>query len=257
MDLWAIDIGTSRTHATLFIGDASVAAVCLANAETDALTAWLRDTKAAHAADDSSVAVSTVNETHFDLIAPLLTQVLGRRPQRIGRDISVPIELNLEDSAAVGTDRLCDAIAAVRLCGEPVVVADVGSAVTVDAVDARGCFIGGTIFPGLSTQARNLHEMAGHLPVVDIYRNVAPPGRNTADAITAGIRHAVVGGIHQIAIALRTHLAADAPLVLTGGQADCVRELLGDFPVHHVEDLCRQGIKIAFEAWADASEQRP
>ena len=253
MDLWAIDIGTSRTHATLFVGDASAAAVCVANAETDALAVWLRDTKAAHDADDLSVAVSTVNETHFELIAPLLTQVLGRRPQRIGRDIPVPIEQDLEDSASVGTDRLCDALAAVRLCGGPVIVADVGSAVTVDAVDAQGRFIGGTIFPGLSTQAQNLHDMAGHLPVVDIYRNVAPPGRNTVDAITAGIRHAVVGGIRQITAALRTHLAADVPFVLTGGQADCIRESLGDLPAHHVEDLCRQGIKIAFETW----EQRP
>ena len=50
-------------------------------------------------------------------------------------------------------DRLLAAWAASRLHGPPVIIVDLGTATTVDAVDADGFFLGGAILPGLGLAA--------------------------------------------------------------------------------------------------------
>ena len=56
----------------------------------------------------------------------------------------------------VGIDRLLDAVADESLAsqGEPAIVVDLGTAITVDLVSASGAFLGGAIMPGIATSAR-------------------------------------------------------------------------------------------------------
>ena len=64
----------------------------------------------------------------------------------------------------VGIDRLLSAYAVVRRCESPAVIVDAGSAVTVDWVDAAGCFCGGAILPGFNTSPRFRPEAISMVP---------------------------------------------------------------------------------------------
>jgi len=55
------------------------------------------------------------------------------------------------DTSTIGADRVANAVAAVHTAGTPVVVADAGTALTTEAVDAAGRFRGGAIAPTLRT----------------------------------------------------------------------------------------------------------
>ena len=57
----------------------------------------------------------------------------------------------MDEPAKVGIDRLLNVFAASALVkpGEPAIVVDAGSAVTVDLLHEDGSFAGGAIFPGM------------------------------------------------------------------------------------------------------------
>src|SRR5215216_6616785 len=72
----------------------------------------------------------------------------------------IPLKIQVDSPDQVGMDRLTNAVAVNRLrdSRRPAIAVDVGSAITVDLVSAKGAFVGGAILPGIAMSARALHE---------------------------------------------------------------------------------------------------
>jgi type III pantothenate kinase len=114
-----------------------------------------------------------------------------------------------------------------------------GTAITIDAVAAKGEFLGGLIAPGLRLMATALHEHTALLPEVDPVRMRSPLGRHTTDAIRAGISFAAEGLIRE---ALSHYKGR---VVGTGGDAPLFRDLF-DFVA---PDLALEGVVRSWQAW--------
>jgi type III pantothenate kinase len=97
----------------------------------------------------------------------------------------------------------------------PLVVVMVGTAVTVDAVDATGRFLGGLILPGHGIMLRALESgTAGlHVPT----GNVCMFPTNTSDALTSGGTFAIAGAVERMVQHVRQHCAAEPRCIMTGG----------------------------------------
>jgi type III pantothenate kinase len=129
------------------------------------------------------------------------------------------------DRRTVGADRLANMAEAARRHRRSVVVADFGTAATFDVLDARGCFLGGAIAPGVHLVASALAAGTAVLPVVAAE---APPrrliGRNTREALRAG----VVGGYAGLISHLIANLATNRRRVIfTGGDSSLAAGLCG------------------------------
>ncbi len=166
----------------------------------------------------------------------------------------LPIRVNVDEPARVGLDRLCGAVAARALVphGTPAITVDVGTAVTVNLIDADGVFQGGAIFPGPRLMARALHEFTAKLPLsepTDGYTDLAIPGKNSAAAIRAGILAALGGGVVQVTTALADQCSTRPWAFITGGGA----HFLGGYNLPwlaemiEVPTLTLDGIRIAAE----------
>ena len=165
---------------------------------------------------------------------------------------AVPLHLAVDAPEQVGIDRLMNAFAAHCLAHPyPAIVIAVGTATTIDLVDEAGVFQGGVIFPGPRLMAESLHAHTAKLPLVDAdaLPAVVAPGKNTNDAILAGIRAAIVGAT----ILLVTHYqeSEESPWVfITGGAAGDLGRF--QFPrcrgTRFVPALTLEGIRIAAEA---------
>jgi type III pantothenate kinase len=165
----------------------------------------------------------------------------------------LPIRLNVDEPGSVGLDRLCGVIAAKAMVppGVPAITVDVGTAVTVNLIDADGVFQGGAIFPGPRLMGRALHEHTAKLPLIDL-SEVPPesPGKTTAAAIRAGIYSALIGGVHGHISAFADECRVAPWVFLTGGghhllagyRTPCVTEMRA------VPTLTLEGIRIAAEA---------
>ena len=137
----------------------------------------------------------------------------------LGRDFP-PLVRNR--AKTVGADRLAQASAAWARAKGPCVVVSMGTAITIDVVTARGEFKGGLIAPGLRLMARALHEHTALLPRVEPARRRAALGRDTREAIEAGVSFAAEGLI-------RAALAQHRGRVFgTGGDAPLFRDLFDE-----------------------------
>ncbi len=97
----------------------------------------------------------------------------------------------------------------------PVVIVMVGTAVTVEALDASGKFLGGLILPGHGIMLRALESgTAGlHVPTGDVCEFPT----NTSDALTSGGTFAIAGAVERMVQHVRTHCAAEPKCIMTGG----------------------------------------
>jgi type III pantothenate kinase len=97
----------------------------------------------------------------------------------------------------------------------PMVVVMVGTAVTVEAVDASGAFLGGFILPGHGIMLRALESgTAGlHVPTGDVREFPT----NTSDALTSGGTFAIAGAIERMVQHVRQRCGDDPVRYMTGG----------------------------------------
>ncbi|MEN9207689.1 MAG: type III pantothenate kinase [Gloeomargarita sp. GMQP_bins_69] len=99
--------------------------------------------------------------------------------------------------ATLGVDRALAAWGAAQIYGTPVLVMDAGTALTLNAVDAKGVFVGGAILPGLGLQCRSLHQGTGALPLVALPETLPPLwAKDTVSAIQSGIGYTAVAGLN-------------------------------------------------------------
>ena len=157
-----------------------------------------------------------------------------------GRGIG--ITLGYREPAKLGVDRYLGMVAAHRHYPGPVIVVDVGTAVTVDVVDGNAMHRGGAIMPGLGLMHDALERGTQGVRAPRLSSN-ALFGRDTAECIATGTLHAVAGGINALVGRMSEVLDALPQLVITGGDASAVEPLL-EARYHSHPDLVLEGLAI-------------
>jgi type III pantothenate kinase len=163
----------------------------------------------------------------------------------------LPLEIRLRHPDKVGMDRLLNAVAVTKFKEEPrlpAIVADAGSAVTVDWIDEDGGFAGGAIFPGLRLMAQALRDHTALLPLVHVSERRPPmPGMGTASAIKAGVYYAVAGGVNALIEQLSARARREPYLFLTGGDALLLSKTV-DSRAEYWPEMTLEGIRLSAEA---------
>lgn len=144
----------------------------------------------------------------------------------------------------LGADRLANLAGGLARHGPaPMLIVDLGTAATFNALDAAGRFLGGAIAPGLDLLAKALHERTARLPPV---RLAASPGRavgrTTHEAMAAGVLHGYRGLVRELIAQFHRELGP-WKIVATGGNA---RRLAGALPESTVidPDLTLHGLRL-------------
>ena len=143
----------------------------------------------------------------------------------------------------IGADRLANAMGAIALKKHPCVIADFGTALTVDGVNEKGEFIGGMILPGMATLLRAMHQNTARLPELNVPPKPfsKPFGQNTKDAMLAGVEHGYRGLVRETVETLQRALCGKCALLATGGMATRVATASGlEFEIN--PDLTLLGI---------------
>jgi type III pantothenate kinase len=122
--------------------------------------------------------------------------------------------------ARLGADRWVAMVGAWHLMlgrgvRRPLVVVMVGTAVTVEAIEASGKFLGGFILPGHGIMLRALETGTAGLSVPTGEVHEFPT--NTSDALTSGGTYAIAGAVERMVQHVRRHCAAEPLCVMTGG----------------------------------------
>jgi type III pantothenate kinase len=122
----------------------------------------------------------------------------------------------------LGSDRWVALIGArqrvlARGAAGPALVVMVGTAVTVDALDAEGNFLGGLILPGFGLMLKALEMGTAGLKVPT--GEVVDFPTNTSDALMSGGASAIAGAVERQYRRLLARTGAEPLLLMTGGAA--------------------------------------
>jgi type III pantothenate kinase len=133
--------------------------------------------------------------------------------------------------------------------GQPMVVVMIGTAVTVEAVDVHGRFLGGFILPGHGIMLRALESgTAGlHVPTGDVREFPT----NTSDALTSGGTFAIAGAIERMVQHVRRRCGAEPVCYMTGGAGWKMAPHMS-VPFELVESLIFDGLLVIAQSRAAA-----
>jgi type III pantothenate kinase len=131
-----------------------------------------------------------------------------------------------------------------RAAPRPALVVMVGTAVTVDSLDADGRFIGGLILPGFGLMLRALEQGTAGLRVPT--GEVVDFPTNTSDALMSGGAHALAGAIERIHTKLVRRTGVEPLRLMTGGAAVKMAPIT-ELPFETVDSLIFDGL-LALQA---------
>jgi len=244
----ACDVGNTSVHLACVRGQDVRSSVRIAKDELsglgDALKAIWEGPEMKQA---GKVVASSVDPASLEVLEAA-AEAIGQDVLLVGRDLPLPIETNLPHPAGIGTDRLCAAAAAFDRLGVACVVADFGSAITIDCVDSSGVFQGGAILPGLRMGTEGLASRTAQLPQVELVEPDWVYGKDTSQAIIGGLIRGARGALRELVEAYATDMGSWPLVILTGGDARLIcKDVNGSGLVQAiVDDLVLRGVAIAY-----------
>ena len=226
--LLAVDIGNTNVVFGLFEQDTLVLDARAASEVSKTSCEWavffsgILRLKGVEPSSISRVVICSVVPPISRTISNMSRELLKIEPLLIAPGVKTGMPILYENPKEVGADRVVNAVAAVNLYGRPVIVVDFGTAVTFDAIDHRGRYLGGAILPGLVVAAQALFSRTSKLPMVDISKPPSVIGRNTVDAINAGLYYGYVSLVQGMVKRFKEVLGEDTKVIATGGQASMI-----------------------------------
>ncbi len=258
MNIIAVDIGNTNIDISLFLDDKEQFVKSIPGRSRAKLTnclksAWSKIPIAESSKEkkrDGVIVVSSVKPHWTKLIQQIVKDELGEKIYIIGKDIPLPITLRVDEPNKVGTDRVVSAAAAYDVVEDVVVVADFGTAVTIDLVDEKGVFQGGVIFPGFEISAMTLKENTAQLPKTKITKPKAPFGKNTTEAINCGLYYSAIGTLEEVIRRYAEKIGKWPQTIITGQAAKTIKDDCS-FIDSFVPNLVIKGIVLAYKKYIE------
>ena len=247
--LIAIDIGNTNITIGLFL-------------DSELISTWRFSTDSRKTSDEYGLLLQQVmssnnlNADEIDSAAicsvvPPLTptfellcqRYLKVQPLTVMSETKTGIKILYDSPRDVGADRIVDAAAALHIYGGPCIVVDLGTATVFDAINEHGEYLGGAIAPGMTVSADSLYRATSQLRRVELNAPEKVIGTNTTHSIQSGLVFGYSELIKGMIVRFKKEIGANATVIATGGQADTVKDQVGEF--NHIDpDLTLKGLCI-------------
>lgn len=170
--------------------------------------------------DVHSAIIATVVPAALFNLKTLCRRYFKCEPLVVGdHDVDLGIQVLTDRPAAVGADRIVNAVAAHASHKGALIVIDFGTATTFDIVAANGDYEGGVIAPGANLSAEALHKAAAMLPRVAVERTQAVIGKDTEPAMRSGLFWGYIGLIEGLVKRIKEEYGQPMTVIATGGLA--------------------------------------
>ena len=171
--------------------------------------------------DIRAVAISTVVPPLTVPLARMCKRYFGINPLVVGPGVKTGIFIKYENPREVGADRIVNAVGAYEKYKDksPLIIIDLGTAMTFCVVNDRAEYLGGAIAPGIGISTEAMFQRAAKLPRIELRKTKTVICRNTVKSMQSGIIYGYVGLIDGIVQRMKQELGSDAFVIATGGMA--------------------------------------
>jgi type III pantothenate kinase len=157
----------------------------------------------------------------------------------------LPFTIEYETPESLGTDRIAAVAGAYSIFpGANVLIIDAGTAITFDFLTGTR-YTGGNISPGIEIRFKALNLFTGKLPLVSQNEDFSFPGKNTTDAIIAGV---IIGVTYEINEYIRTFEKElkDLKVIMTGGDSSFLKDRIS-YTHSFMPDIVIEGLNYILE----------
>lgn len=169
------------------------------------------------AEDTSAVIIASVVPPVMYTLVNAIRKYLRLQPKCVGKDLDTGMVNLYNNPREVGVDRLVNAVSAVEKYGRPLIIVDMGTAITFDAIDRDGAYLGGAILPGIKIAMEALFQKAAKLPRIDIAPSAHAIGKTTVESMQSGAVRGYVGALKGIILDMKAEMDGDVRVIATGG----------------------------------------
>ncbi|NLO19143.1 MAG: type III pantothenate kinase [Ignavibacteria bacterium] len=177
--------------------------------------------------------ISSVNQKKKSLLFKALSHFENLETVEAGELINQCKRIDFSQTTGMGEDRKLGLIATLKYLKAPFFTIDCGTAVTTNFVDKNYICKGGVIFPGAYTQLKSLAINTYALKNVKANWDIEHIGKNSDDAISAGILFSIIGGVKEaVSNFSKTEKASNIKGIITGGYSKYIFPKLINNKIH-------------------------
>ncbi len=250
--LLTVDVGNTNINIGVFDGSKLKATWRVATGvhrmpdEYASLLLNLFDRQGIDASQITDAILCSVVPTLVGVFEEVCRRYLKVLPLVVESGVKTGVRICLDNPREVGADRVVNAVAAHQLYGGSVIVIDLGTATTFDAVSEDGDYLGGAIAPGIAIATEALFTRTAALPRVELTHPKRAVGRNTVAAMQSGIVFGYAGLIEGIVARIQQEMGGKAKVVATGGYAELLARETQVIEVVN-PDLTLVGLRLIYE----------
>jgi len=185
--------------------------------------------------------ISSVVPPLTDSVAGAVRFLTGRRAMVMGPGIKTGLNIRTQSHTELGEDIVACAVGAVTKYRPPFIIVDFGTAITFSAVDENYSLLGGAIYPGIQISVDALSRRTAMLPNISLRGGSKAIGRNTIDAMRAGMVYGTAGAVEKTVAAMRREIGENSQVIATGDRMDYILEKC-DLQMQYDENLILAGL---------------
>ncbi len=193
------------------------------------------------------VSLSSVVPYMDDSFVEMLSALFKAKINKIQFDSYPGLSIHTDNPDEMGTDLIANAVAALYEENDDTIIVDFGTALTFTVVQKDYHIQGVAIAPGLNTALRTLHGSTAQLPEVQAYLPASAIGKNTANAIQAGVFRGYIGLVKEILQTIEKEKGKRFKRIATGGLSGVLTPLESEFDLVK-KDLTLNGIRLIGES---------
>ena len=195
----------------------------------------------------TGIVMSSVVPTMNFTVEHMCRDYFGIEPMTVGPGVKTGIDIKYENPRELGSDRICNAVAAYTLYGGPCVYIDFGTATTFGALDERGSFLGGAICPGIKLTSEALVSGTAKLPHFELLMPDKVIGKTTVGNLQSGVINGYVGQVIYLVNEIRREMGCPrAKVIATGGMSRLIAQKSG--VIDHIDGLLTlKGLRLIYE----------
>ena len=195
--------------------------------------------------DVEDVIISSVVPPVLNSFKTAIRKLTGKQCLIVGPGLKTGLNIRMDNPKQVGSDLIVAAVAGVREYGAPLLIIDMGTATTIEVVDASGAFIGGCICPGVKISLDALTQRTALLPGLQLDQPKRAIGRNTVDCMRSGIMLGTACMIDGMIVRMEEELGCKTTVIATGGIAQFIIPLCRS-EIHYEKNLILKGLAYIY-----------
>lgn len=204
---------------------------------------------------EHGISPTSISEIGFSSVVPEINNSIiefcqnyfGTNPYVISPKSYPKLPVKSLRPTEIGSDLMCNVMAAYSKYQKPVIIVDFGTALTFTVVDQTGKIKGINIVPGLRTAINSLFNNTAKLPAVELKMPESALGQSTVHAIQAGILYGYTGLVKGMIETIEKETQQSYQVIATGGLSSVLTPLTEVF--NEIDrNLTLEGLRLITKA---------